>query len=60
MKAKTGVRETGISRRLFFQGWCRRGLCAWKGPERDAKFVAAFDVAQHEMDRHGGKTTKDD
>nr|WP_274635558.1 hypothetical protein [Microbacterium bovistercoris] len=48
---------TGIRRRVVFQAKCTDGSCelgGWSGPERDVKYMAAFDLARHNTDRHGG------
>lgn len=45
---------TGITRRVAFVGWCKRAGCDWHGPERTVKSDAAFDVAAHGVDAHGG------
>lgn len=44
--------DQGVSRRVFFQAWCKR--CGWKGPESDFKTAANFQLAGHNVDRHGG------
>jgi hypothetical protein len=44
--------DQGIARRVFFQAWCHR--CGWKGAESDFKTAASFELARHNMDRHGG------
>lgn len=47
-------RETGIHREVTFRGWCHRVLCDWQGPKRDMRSMAAYDLAYHELDVHGG------
>lgn len=46
--------DQGITRKVIFQARCDRSCLGWRGPERDAKFVASYDLAQHNVDRHGG------
>jgi hypothetical protein len=46
--------DQSVTRRVVWQAKCRRGMCDWTGPERDAKYVASFDLAGHTTDRHGG------
>jgi hypothetical protein len=46
-----------VTRRVVFQAKCSEGACmlgGWTGPERDAKYVASYDLAGHNVDRHGG------
>ncbi len=52
--------DTGIKRKVTFQGWCRRCVSGWSGPEWDFKGDAAFDLISHEMDVHGGQRRGDD
>lgn len=49
----SGDRQT-IRRRVIFQAACSGSCLGWEGPERDAKYAAAFDLARHNVDRHGG------
>ena len=45
----------GIRRTVTFAAWCHRcPLNEWSGPPRDTKWLAAWDLAQHDVDRHGG------
>ncbi|MCL1871933.1 MAG: hypothetical protein FWF90_16175 [Promicromonosporaceae bacterium] len=50
--------EVGVKRRVIFQAYCRRLLCDWHGPERDYRSDAEFDRACHELDKHGGASTR--
>lgn len=44
--------DQGVARRVFFQAWCNR--CGWRGEESDFKTAASFELAGHNVDRHGG------
>ena len=52
--------QQSVSRRVTFQAKCAEGMCAfadhgaWKGPERETKWQASYDLAGHNTDRHGG------
>lgn len=46
------MNDQGVSRKVIFQAWCNR--CEWKGEQRDAKYVASYDLAGHNVDHHGG------
>lgn len=50
MGASSPKREGFIRRRVIFDGRCN--LCGWTGPERDAQWLAAGDLAGHRVDRH--------
>lgn len=43
-----------IRRTVTFQARCRRLGCAWDGEPREYKGDAAYDLARHNTDRHGG------
>jgi len=50
----TYTRDTGITRRVIFQAWCKRTRCAWRGIDCATKWEAGEDLALHEINAHGG------
>lgn len=46
--------DAGVRRRVIFQAWCSACLFGWSGPERDRRYLAEFDRAQHDVNLHGG------
>lgn len=44
--------DQGIQRQVFFKAWCKR--CGWAGAQHDFKTAASFELAHHNVDRHGG------
>jgi hypothetical protein len=48
--------QQSVTRRVTFQAKCTEGSCqlgGWTGPERSAKYAASFDLAAHNVNRHG-------
>lgn len=54
----SGRAETGVSRRVVFQAFCRRGRCSlfgWRGLEFSVKGDSLYELALHETNEHGGR-----
>lgn len=47
-----GKQETGIRRTVTFTPWCSR--CGWEGKPNQYRGDAAYVLACHNVDRHGG------
>ncbi len=48
------IEGQSVTRRVIFQARCRRLGCNFNGEERDYKGDASYDLARHNIDRHGG------
>lgn len=44
--------DQGVTLRKFYEAWCRK--CGWKSEQHSTKYMASFDLAGHNVDRHGG------
>lgn len=48
--------DAGVRREVSFKAWC--GLCGWNGTSFDMKSMAAYDMAQHLVNRHSARQSE--